>query len=64
MAVFQVGERSDRPQLVARTIVRIIGTAAPARYHLVGPRSGTRGWPILPRAAVRSVISRRFRLTA
>ena len=38
MAVFQAGQRSgSAPELVARTIVRIIGTAAPARYYLVGP---------------------------
>ena len=38
MAVFEAGQRSgSAPELVARTILRIIGTPAPARYYLVGP---------------------------
>ena len=66
MAVFKAGQRSgSAPELVARTILRIIGTAAPARYYLVGPQKWyARLARILPPAAVEAIISRRLRLTA
>ena len=38
MAVFEAGQGAgSAPELVARIIVRIIGTPAPARYYLVAP---------------------------
>lgn len=65
MAVFEAGQRSGPAQeLVARTIVRVIGTAAPARYYLADPENWyARLARIMPPAAIEAVISRRFRLT-
>ena len=66
LAVFEAGQRSgSAPELVARTIQRIIGTPTLARYYLVGPEKWyARLARILPPAALEAAISRRFRLPA
>ena len=66
MAAYEAGQRSgSAPELVARTMLRVIGTAAPARYYLVGPQKWyARLARILPPSAVEAVISHRLRLTA
>ncbi len=66
MAVFEAGQGAgSAPELVARIIVRIIGTPAPARCYLVAPEKWyARLARILPPAALEAAISRRFRLPA